>query len=242
MAKVEFEPHLAYTQNYILILKVRSLMNESKTRLIGRLHILTDFLFQQRFGHAKLTQLAIQGGADTIQFRQKSTWIRHKLFEAKATAGICKAAHIPLIIDDHIDIMLAVGASGVHLGQSDFPVRQARRILGPDVIIGATVTTTEQAKRAYDDGADYLGFGPVFVTRSKANPASVKGVSGLAKVCQAVPLPIIAIAGITVDRVRPVLEAGAYGVAVMTAVSCAPHPSKATAAFRKAIDDVLNEH
>ncbi len=207
-------------------------------KLIGRLHVLTDFYFQQRYAHAELARLVIAGGADTVQFRQKFGGIRHKLHEARRTAAVCQEAGIPLIIDDHLDIALAVAADGVHLGQEDFPVDEARRILGPDRIIGATATTIEQAIAAWQAGADYIGFGPVFPTASKANPASVKGLEGLRAVCEAVPIPVIAIAGITVQRVRPVLEAGAYGIAVMTAITTAPDPRAATAQFRMEIESV----
>jgi thiamine-phosphate pyrophosphorylase len=211
-------------------------------KLIGRLHVLTDFYFQQRYGHAELARLAIEGGADTIQFRQKFGGIRHKLYEARRTATVCHRAQIPLLIDDHIEIALAVGADGVHLGQEDFPVAEARRLLGPAAIIGATATTVEEAIEAWQAGADYIGFGPVFRTGSKANPAAVKGVEGLAAVCAAVPIPVIAIAGITVQRVRTVLEAGAYGVAVMTAITTAPDPRLAAAQFRSEIDAFLQQH
>lgn len=212
------------------------MQNESKTR-IGRLHVLTDFHFQQRYTHAQLAWHAIAGGADTIQFRQKTGTLRNRLHEALAVAEVCHAAGVPLLIDDHIDLALAVGAAGVHLGQADFPVDLARRITGPDFIIGATVTTLAQALAAEAAGADYLGFGPVYPTRSKANPASVKGVDGLAAVCRAVSVPVIGIAGITAAQVPEVRTAGAYGVAVMTAVSCAADPTEATRTLRRALGD-----
>ena len=206
---------------------------------IGRLHVLTDFFFQQRFSHAELARLAISGGADAIQFRQKTGALRHKLYEARRVADVCAEADVPLLIDDHLDVSLAVGADGVHLGQEDFPVQEARRLLGPDALVGATATTVAQALQAQEDGANYIGFGPVFSTRSKANPASTKGLDGLAAVCRAVTLPVIAIAGITPSRVPSVLEAGAHGVAVLSAIVLADQPDRATALFRQTIDDVL---
>jgi thiamine-phosphate pyrophosphorylase len=139
-------------------------------------------------------------------------------------------------VDDRVDVMQAVGANGVHLGQQDFPVDAARDILGDDALIGATATKPHQAERAYELGADYIGFGPVFPTTSKRNPKSVKGPEGLADACEAVPIPVIAIGGITHDRVRPALEAGAHGVAVLSAVATATNPERATARFRAAID------
>lgn len=206
---------------------------------IGRLHVLTDFRLQQRFSHAELARRAISGGADTIQFRQKTGGIRHKLREARATVEVCAEDSVPLIIDDHIELLLATDADGVHLGQRDFPVAEAREILGPDAIIGATATTAAQAQEAEAAGADYIGFGPVYETRSKARPASVKGLQGLAAACQAIEIPVIAIAGITAERVASVLKAGAYGVAVLSAVATAEDPTAATAELREAIEGVL---
>ncbi len=208
--------------------------------MIGRLHVLTDFHFQQRFTHADLARMAMAGGADTIQFRQKAGSKRELLRGLRPTAEACRAAGVPLLVDDHLDLALAVEADGVHLGQLDLPVLDARSILdrldGPTGIVGATVTTVAQAREAEAAGADYLGFGPVFPTSSKDNPASVKGLDGLAAVCRAVRIPVIAIAGITPERVPAVLDAGAHGVAVMSAVTLADDPEAATARFREALD------
>ncbi|MCH8032057.1 MAG: thiamine phosphate synthase [Bacteroidetes bacterium] len=207
---------------------------------IGRLHILTDIHLQQQFSHVELARLACAGGADVIQFRQKEGTIRERLAMLLDVAAVCKASGVQLIVDDHLDLALAVGADGVHLGQDDLPVETARFIVdhhdGPTHLIGATCTTTEQARHAANAGADYLGFGPLFPTTSKTNPASVKGLEGLAEVCSAVSIPIIAIGGITVERVRPVLETGAHGVAVMSAVVSAGQPERAAARFREEID------
>ena len=208
---------------------------------IGRLHVLTDYHLQQDHPHADLARLAVRGGADTIQFRQKHGGIQNKLVEARKVAAVCTDASVPLIVDDRIDLTQAVDADGVHLGQEDFPVDAARSVLGPDVIIGATATKTHQVVEACEMGADYIGFGPVFPTTSKRNPKSVKGPEGLADACEAVPIPVIAIGGITHDRVRPALEAGAHGVAVLSAVATANVPEQATARFRASIDGVLRE-
>ncbi len=203
---------------------------------IGRLHVLTDFHFQQRHSHAELAGLAISGGADTIQFRQKFGLIRHRLAAAMRTAEACFATKTTLIIDDEITLALAVGASGVHLGLNDFPVSDARAIMGDYRLIGASATTLDQAVAAQNSGADYVGFGPVFSTRSKADPAAVKGLKALSEVCAALTIPVIAIAGITVDRVEAVLDCGAHGVAVMTAITGATDPRSATAAIREKVD------
>jgi len=177
-----------------------------------------------------------------IQFRQKRGSTREKWAQLVATVAACRDAGVPLLVDDHLDLALAAGADGVHVGQDDLPVAAARAALArgggrlDGFIVGATATTVEQAVRAEAEGANYVGFGPVFPTRSKLNPASVKGLAGLAAVCRAVGIPVIAIAGITPERVAAVLEAGAHGVAVMTAVTTADDPQAAAAAFREALE------
>ena len=203
---------------------------------IGRLHVLTDFHLQQQRPHAELARLAIRGGADSVQFRQKHGGVQNILVEARRVAQVCQDASIPLIINDRIDVTQATKARGVHLGQRDFPIEDARAVLRPDALIGATATKTEQVVRAYEQGADYIGFGPVYPTTSKRNPKSVKGPEGVQAASEAVPIPVIAIGGITHDRVRPTLEAGAHGVAVLSAVCTAKNPERATARFRAAID------
>ena len=203
--------------------------------VVGRLHVLTDFVFQQRFSHADLAARAAAGGADAVQFRQKAGSVRDRYAEALRTAEACRAAGVPLLIDDHLDLALAVGAAGVHLGQEDLPVEAARRVLGPDAVIGATVTDVQQARDAEAAGATYLGFGPVFPTRSKRNPASVKGLDGLAAVCGAITIPVIGIAGITPERVASVIEAGAHGVAVLSGVWRAEEAAEAVAMYLDAL-------
>lgn len=206
---------------------------------IGRFHVLTDLRFQQRFSHAELARLAAEGAADTIQFRQKTGSARDMLVEAKRAAAVCRERNVSFLVNDRLDVALACRADGIHLGQQDFPVREARRILGPEAIIGGTATTVEEALAMQEAGADYVGFGPVFPTTGKDNPAPVKGVENLAHVCGAVRIPVIAIAGISVERVGPVIRAGAHGVAVMTAVTTAEDPSRAARALREELDEVI---
>lgn len=207
---------------------------------VGRLHVLTDFHFQQRFSHAELAQLAISGGADTVQFRQKAGTPRDWLPCLRPVVRVCREAGVPVLVDDRLDLALAAGTDGVHLGQLDLPIKEARVVMdafpGPVRLLGATATTAAEALAAEADGADYIGFGPVYPTGSKASPASVKGLRGLAEACRAVSIPVIAIAGITPERVPEVLRAGAWGVAVMTAVTTADDPEAATAAFREALE------
>lgn len=208
---------------------------------IGRLHVITDYHLQQRLSHADLARLAIRGGADSIQFRQKHGNIRNLLIAARETKQACVESSLPLVVDDRVDVAQAIGAEGVHLGQRDFPIDEARRLVNDPVVIGATCTNAAQAQRAENSGADYIGFGPVFDTRSKRNPKTVKGLEGLQRACEAVSIPVIAIGGITHDRVRPILDAGAHGIAVLSAVATANDPERATARFRAAIDGAFRE-
>ena len=206
---------------------------------VGRLHVLTDFLFQQQLPHAEIARRAVAGGADAIQFRHKTGTTRDRWANLLPTVAVCRAAGVPCLVDDHLDLALAADADGVHLGALDLPIRAARAVLDRQErarLLGAAATTADDARRAEAAGADYVGFGPVFPTGSKANPASVKGLAGLTRACEAVSIPVIAIAGITPARVAPCLDAGAWGVAVMTAVTTAPDVAAAAAAFRDAID------
>ena len=206
---------------------------------IGRFHVLTDFHYQQRFTHPELARLAILGGADTIQFRHKFGGIRHILFQSMETAEVCRELRTPLLVDDRLDVMLACGADGVHLGHADFPIKYARSVLGTEAIIGGSATTLQEARRCVEEGVDYVGFGPVFATASKRNPASVKGLDGLAAVCEALDVPVVAIGGITAERVDVILRAGAHGVAVMAAVTSAEDPEAAAREIRYSIDAAI---
>jgi thiamine-phosphate pyrophosphorylase len=204
---------------------------------IGRLHVITDALLQDRFSHVELTRLATAGGADTIQFREKRPWTTRALIEtATAMRRALDGLRVALVVDDRIDVAAAAGVPAVHLGRDDIDVRTARRLLGPQALIGGTANSLEEALRVAATDVDYLGVGPVFGTRSKANPAPALGVDGFRVIVKAVPKPVIAIGSVTADRVGDLLEAGAHGVAVISAVVCQPDPAAATREFREAVD------
>lgn len=203
---------------------------------LARLHVLTDHRLADGGGpsHAEQARWAARGGAGAVQFRAKDGPDRD-VFAALVATREALPTGVQLIVDDRLDLALAAGADGVHLGQADLPVSVARRLadaVQPGFLVGATVTTAEQARRAQAEGADSLGFGPVFPTNSKDNPAAVKGLAGLAEACAAVQIPVLAIAGITPERIAGCLDAGAWGVAVMSAVTRADDPAAAVAALR----------
>ncbi len=202
---------------------------------IGKLHILTDVVLQTRFSHADLTRLAIRGGADTIQFRQKSGSTREMIEFARQMRQLCADHGVVFIVNDRVDVAIASEADGVHLGQDDFPIPLARTLLGKGRIIGGSAATIEEARKCLSDGADYVGFGPVYPTSSKDDAGPVSGVSILKEVAEAIPLPIIAIGGVSAENVPEVVQAGAHGIAVISAVCCQEDPERATRALYQAL-------
>lgn len=194
---------------------------------IGKLHVLTDIGLQSRFSHEDLTRMAITGGADTIQFRQKTGSTREMINTVCEIRRLCNDAGVTFIVNDRIDIAFASEADGVHLGQDDFPIPLARKLLGEDRIIGGSAATMDEALKCLLDGADYVGFGPVFPTTSKDDAGPVSGIDLLQNVVKTISLPVIAIGGLESDNCREAMQAGARGIAVISAVCCRDDPEQA---------------
>ncbi len=207
--------------------------------MIGRLHVITDETVQDRYTHVELARMAAEGGADVVQFREKRPRTTRELVEtAREIAGALSGTTTRLVVNDRVDVALAAGAGAVHLGRDDLDVAAARAILGSAACIGGTAHSPEEAVRLTRSAVDYLGVGPVFGTRSKANPAPVLGLDTLQAIAGSNSLPVIAIGNITVERVGDVLSTGAHGVAVLSAVVCSADPRAATRFLREAIDAV----
>lgn len=202
---------------------------------IGRLHVLTDTELQSRFTHVELAQMAIQGGADTIQFRQKAGATREMIEICQEMKRLCEDAHVTFIVNDRVDVAIASEADGVHLGQDDFPIPLARQLLGGTRIIGGSAVTLEEAQYCLSKGADYIGFGPVYPTTSKDDAGPVTGIALLEEVVKTISIPIIAIGGVTVENTPEVLRAGAQGIAVISAVCCQENPEQATRELSQAL-------
>ena len=202
----------------------------------GRLHVLTDTELQSRFSAVELTRLALAGGADTIQFRQKTGSTRELIDLARRLKELCTAASVPFIVNDRVDVAIASQADGVHLGRDDFPIPLARALLGPDRTIGGSASTPDQARQCIEEGADYVGFGPVYCTDSKQDAAPASGLDTLRTVVRAVPVPVIAIGGISLENTPAVAHAGAGGIAVISAICCQSDPEAATRAILRALD------
>ncbi len=205
---------------------------------IGRFHVLTDTCLQTRFSHAELAKLAICGGADTIQFRQKEGGTRDMIRAAEETRARCKKAGAAFIVNDRVDVALASHADGVHLGQDDFPIPLARKILGEAAIIGGSAGNLEEARKCLLEGADYIGFGPVYGTSSKEDAGPAVGIDRLKEIVEAIPLPIVAIGGITAENLATVMtRAGAHGIAVISSVCCQEDPAAAAECLRRVLGD-----
>jgi len=166
-----------------------------------------------------------------LQLRAKAAGARALESAARLLVPLCRAARVPFCVNDRLDVALAVGADVVHLGQDDLPLADAQRVRAaagrPDLLIGFSTHNPAQALAAAGAGADYIGFGPVFGTRSKANPDPTVGPDALAEVCRAVAVPVVAIGGITLDAVPSVARAGASAAALIAAIDAAPDPSAA---------------
>lgn len=201
-------------------------------RRLGRLHVLVDSLI--------VAEAALEAGAPTLQIRLKSGSDGDRFRLARAIAERCRAAGATCLVNDRADMAVAVDADGVHVGADDLPVRVVRRIVGPGALVGGTARDPEVGARLVGEGADYLGVGPTFATASKTGLPDPIGVAGVAAVVAAVDVPVIAIAGITAERVEEVLATGAWGVAVIGAVVDSPDPHTAThdlmLAVTKAVD------
>ncbi len=210
---------------------------------IGKFHVLTDTRLQNRFSHVQLTELAIAGGADTIQFRQKGGTTKEMIRAAEQMQALCRKAGVAFIVNDRIDVALASHADGVHLGQSDFPIPLARKILGDTAIIGGSACNLEEARTCLTEGADYVGFGPVYTTSSKEDAGPVSGLALLKEVVEAIPLPIIAIGGINRRNIHMVLQVRVHGIAVISDVCCQEDPGEAAKTICRLMesDECLSE-
>ena len=164
---------------------------------------------------------ALEGCVTLVQYRAKTASSAEMYAEALQLKALCDSFNVPLIINDRLDIAMAVGAAGVHLGQDDLPCAAARKLLGEDYLIGVSAHNPAEAKAAMQSGADYLGCGAVFGTATKADVQKL-GTDGLAAICKAKGLPVVGIGGVTADNYREVRAAGADGAAIVSGILAQP--------------------
>ncbi len=183
-----------------------------------------------------IARAVLRGGCAALQLRHKEGHDGRTLALARELAAACRSAGVPFVVNDRPDLAALTGATGLHLGQDDLPVAEARRIVGGTVAIGRSTHDEAQARRAVHEGADLVAFGPVFETASKANPEPVVGIDRLASICRESALPVVAIGGIDAARVGAVVESGARWAAVIGAVCDAEDPEAAARAIHMAFD------
>lgn len=206
---------------------------------LGRLHYIADH--PAGTGTQQVLDLvssSVEVGVRCVQLRCKGCTDRERYELAMRVMTVCRAAGATYLIDDRVDIALAVGADGAHVGAQDIPVAEARRLLGPERVLGATARTPAEAAAAALDGATYIGTGPCYATLTKAGLPPPIGPHGLAAVAEAVDLPVLAIGGIDAARLPEVLAAGAYGAAVISAIAAAPDPFDAARQLLATLDGV----
>ena len=193
------------------------------------LYLVTDEPLTAGRSLEHIVRQAIEGGVTAVQLREKTASTRELLEQARWMRRLTRDAGVCLIVNDRIDVALAVDADGVHVGQSDMPVDTARELLGDERVLGVTAANSAEAEQARRHGADYVGSSAVFATPTKTDTGPPIGLRGLSELVRAVQLPVVAIGGIKADNAGEVIQAGAAGVAVVSAIVAADDPRAAAA-------------
>lgn len=202
------------------------------------LYLVTDSLDRTEESLLKTVEEACRGGVTLVQLREKERSGREYLELALRVKQVTDHFHVPLIVDDRVDVALAAGAAGVHVGSSDLPVSAARKLMGPDRIVGATAKTVEAAVQAERDGADYLGVGAVFPTTTKVKTVLTK-VSVLDDICRAVSIPVVAIGGLNRENMDILDGHLMDGIAIVSAIMKAEQPWQTASELRSRIQKLV---
>jgi len=195
------------------------------------LYLVTDPLLAGPRGVVETVRQALDGGVTIVQLRDPEAKTRALVETAAALLEVTRPRGVPLIINDRVDVMLAVGADGVHVGANDMEPAVARRLAGPDAIVGRSITTLDELRETDLAGVDYIGASPVFSTPTKTDTGPELGLEGLKRLRAATTLPIVGIGRINAENARAVIEAGADGVAVVSAIMAAADPAAAARAI-----------
>lgn len=201
------------------------------------LYFITDSTGFEEEEFLRRVREALEGGASILQLREKNKTTREYMALAQKVHKLTEQYGVPLIIDDRLDVAMAVGAEGVHLGQSDLPIHIARKIFGEEKIIGATAKTVEQAEEAYRQGADYLGVGAIYPTTTKVKTV-LTSTEMLGNICRAVPIPVNAIGGLTKDNIDVLKGIPIAGICVVSAIMKAESPKKAAQELKAAAKEL----
>ena len=200
------------------------------------LYLVTDRSLAKGRPLAAIVEAAIRGGVTAVQYREKDLSTREMIEEAGTLAAICRRLGAIFIVNDRLDVALAVGAGGLHVGQDDMPARMARSFLGSGRLLGVSAGSLEEALRAQADGADYIGASPLFSTPTKPDAGPALGYEGLAAMSAGLTLPVVAIGGIGIANAGAAIEAGASGLAVVSAIVAAEDVEAAARSLRAEID------
>lgn len=206
----------------------------SKQNADYSLYLVTDTVLCPHENLLDCVEAAIRGGVTMVQLREKEISSRAFYEEAVALKAITAKYNVPLLINDRLDIALAVHADGLHIGQSDLPADVARRLLGEDKLLGLSAGTVEEAKIAVSGGADYLGVGAVFPTDTKKDAQNV-GKSMLETIKKEVSVPVVGIGGINAENLPSLYGCGADGIAVVSAIMCSPKPEETARELKKMV-------
>jgi len=201
------------------------------------MYFITDSTNYSEDEFLRRVEEACKGGVTLIQLREKNRTTREYLAIAEKVHKITQRYDIPLIIDDRVDVALAVNAEGVHVGQSDMPVKIARKLMGNDKIVGATAKTVPQALEAYEQGADYLGVGAIYPTTTKVKTV-LTSVDTLKEIVKAVPVKVNAIGGLNKDNIHILKNSGIDGICVVSAIMKAENPCSAAIELREAFNEL----
>lgn len=201
------------------------------------LYFITDSTGFEEEEFLRRVREALEGGASILQLREKNKTTREYMALAQKVHELTKQYGVPLIMDDRLDVAMAVDAEGVHLGQSDLPIHIARKIFGEEKIIGATAKTVEQAEEAYRQGADYLGVGAIYPTTTKVKTV-LTSTEMLGDICRAVPIPVNAIGGLTKDNIDVLKGIPIAGICVVSAIMKAESPKKAAQELKAAAKEL----
>lgn len=196
------------------------------------LYFITDSTGLSEEEFLRRTEAALQGGVTLLQLREKNRTTREYMSLAEQVHTLTRRYGVPLLIDDRLDVAMAVDAEGVHLGQSDLPIHVARRILGADKIVGATAKTVPQAREAYEQGADYLGVGAIYPTTTKVKTV-LTSTDTLRDICAAVPIPVNAIGGLNKTNIDVLCGVPIAGICVVSAIMKADDPRQAAIDLRE---------
>lgn len=200
------------------------------------LYLITDRDLSRGRSTPDVVKAALAGGVDVIQLRDKKVETALMVEDGLRVRELTTQAGVPLIVNDRVDVALAIGADGAHVGQTDIPAAMARALLGASHILGVSTSEASMARRAHQDQADYIGFGPLYHTSTKQTVASPRGLQMLPEILAVVPVPVVVLGGVSIDNIEDVVAAGADHVAVCSCIVAADDVQLAAATLKERME------